>query len=124
MNVSAPARPAAAVEEGLKQATGIRPGTLGRALAESEIAAALGASRIDLGAAKARAEDLVPGGELEMIEIERAWRAQGDLNPRPTDSKSGALSGLSYGRARMSPVARLGGIEPPTHGLEGRCSIP
>ena len=51
------------------------------------------------------------------------WGERGDLNPRPLEPQSRALTGLSYAHHIIYKMARLEGIEPPTYGLEVRCSI-
>jgi hypothetical protein len=80
----------------------------------------------------ARSEGLEPptiGSEVrssiqlgyERISIE--WGERGDLNPRPLEPQSRALTSLSYAHHIYFKMARLEGIEPPTYGLEVRCSI-
>ena len=80
----------------------------------------------------ARSEGLEPptiGSEVrssiqlgyERISID--WGERGDLNPRPLEPQSRALTSLSYAHHILFQMARLEGIEPPTYGLEVRCSI-
>ena len=49
-----------------------------------------------------------------------------DSNPGPPEPQSGALTSCAIStilNLRLSPQMSLKGFEPPTHGLEGRCSI-
>ena len=50
------------------------------------------------------------------------WGERWDSNPRPPGPQSGALTNWAT-LAIKYLLARLEGFEPPTHGLEGRCSI-
>ena len=50
----------------------------------------------------------------------KKWWIQLDSNQRPLGYEPSALTKLSYGSTYM---AYLEGFEPPTHALEGRCSI-
>ena len=87
-------------------------------------------------------------GVQDRLKKNGKWCARRDSNARPSDPESDALSGLSYGRTRwgergdLNPrppepqsgalpaelrpphrLACLRGFEPPTRGLEVRCSI-
>ena len=48
-----------------------------------------------------------------------------DSNPRPPEPQSGALTNCAISTIFLAQVVQtsLKGFEPPTHGLEGRCSI-
>ena len=52
--------------------------------------------------------------------LQKKWWIQLDSNQRPLGYEPSALTKLSYGSTYM---AYLEGFEPPTHALEGRCSI-
>ena len=54
--------------------------------------------------------------------LERKWGERWDSNPRPPGPQSGALTNWAT-LAVLTFLAHLKGLEPPTHGLEGRCSI-